>query len=287
MLSAFLLTLALLSADDPPAVAMPAAGPALDTYRAALAETGKTADAQVRLALWCEAHGLTAERLKHLSLAVLYDPSNALARGLMGLVAYHGKWDRPDVIGQQIQNDPARQAIVQEYLDRRARTPDKADAQMKLAAWCDEKGLKEQAIAHYTAVTRLDPSRESAWKHLGYKKQGNRWVKPEEVAAAKQEAARQKLADKHWKTKLEKLRDWAGEQGRVQASEGRTGADRGDRSPGGADDLGDLCAWRASECRSPRCRCSARSTALRRRTGWPCWRSSVRSPKCAGERSRR
>ena len=77
----------------------------------------------VRLALWCEAHGLTAERLKHLSLAVLYDPSNTLARGLMGLVAYHGKWDRPDVVGQQIQNDPARQAI-----DQRIPRPPRTDA---------------------------------------------------------------------------------------------------------------------------------------------------------------
>ena len=176
-------------------------------YQEATAKAGKTADAQIRLALWCEAHGLTAERLKHLSLAVLYDPSNTLARGLMGLVAYHGKWDRPDVVGQQIQNDPAHQAIVKEYLDRRARTPEKAEAQFKLAAWCEQNGLKEQAMAHYSVVTRLDPSREAAWKHLGYKKQGGRWVKPEEAAAAKQEAAHQKVADKHWKTKLEKLRD--------------------------------------------------------------------------------
>ena len=94
-----------------------------------MARAGKNADAHVRLALWCEAHGLTAERLKHLSLAVLYDPGNTLARGLMGLVAYHGKWDRPDVVGREIQNDPAHQALVREYLDRRARTPDKAEAQ--------------------------------------------------------------------------------------------------------------------------------------------------------------
>ena len=56
-------------------------------------------------------------------------------------------------------------------------------------------------------VTRLDPSREAAWKHLGYKKQGDRWVKPEEAVAAKQEAMHQKAADKHWKAKLERLRD--------------------------------------------------------------------------------
>ena len=179
----------------------------LTNYQAAKNAAGHDALAHVRLALWCEAHGLTAERLKHLSLAVLYDPSNTLARGLMGLVTYHGKWDPPAAIGRKIQNDPARQAIIREYLDRRARTPDTADAQMKLAAWCDENGLKEQAIAHYSAVTRINPSRDSAWKHLGYKKQGDRWVKPDEAAAAKQEAARQKQADKHWKTKLERLRD--------------------------------------------------------------------------------
>ena len=77
---------------------------------------------------------------------------------------------------------------------------------MKLAAWCAENGLQEQALAHYSVVTRLDPSRDAAWKHLGYKKQGTRWVKPEEVAAAKLEALQQKQADKHWKSELEKLR---------------------------------------------------------------------------------
>ena len=145
MFSAFLLTLAMLGADDPAVTTQAASGPQLKVYQAESAKAGKTADAHIRLALWCEAHGLTAERLKHLSLAVLYDPANTLARGLMGLVGYHGKWDRPDVVGRQIQDDPAHQALVREYLDRRARTPDKAEAQMKLAAWCEEKGLKDQA----------------------------------------------------------------------------------------------------------------------------------------------
>jgi Pretoxin HINT domain len=179
----------------------------LARYQEIQSKAGRDADSQVRLALWCEAHGLTAERLRHLSLAVLNDPANTLARGLMGLVAYQGKWDRPDVVGRQIHHEPAHQALIREYLDRRVRTPEKADAQLKLAAWCDEKGLKEQALAHYTAVTRLDPSRETAWKHLGFKKQGNRWVKPEEVAAARQALAHQKTADKHWRPRLEKLRD--------------------------------------------------------------------------------
>jgi hypothetical protein len=36
-------------------------------YEAGQAKAGKNAAAHVQLALWCEAHGLTAERTKHLA----------------------------------------------------------------------------------------------------------------------------------------------------------------------------------------------------------------------------
>ena len=127
--------------------------------------------------------------------------------GFWGWSPIQGKWGRPEVVGQQIEKDPAYQDAIREYLDRRSRTPDKADAQLKLAAWCEQKGLKVQALTHYDQVIQLDPTRETAWKHLGYKKQGNRWVKPDQAAAEKLEAERQKQADKHWKPILEKLRD--------------------------------------------------------------------------------
>jgi len=179
----------------------------LAVYQTAKKEAGRDADAHVRLALWCEAHGLSAERAKHLALAMMYDPANALARGLTGLVSYKGKWGRPETIGKQIQTDPERQALLREYFERRASTASKPDAESRLAAWCEEKGLKDEAVAHFNEVLRLDPSRESAWRHLGYKKAGNRWVKPEDLAAEKQEAETQKRADKQWKPKLEKIRD--------------------------------------------------------------------------------
>src|SRR5262249_53039440 len=75
-------------------------------YEAVRVKAGRDAKAQIRLALWCEAHGLSAERMKHLALAVLYDPSNALARGLMGLVAYRGEWERPEAVGPRIRASP-------------------------------------------------------------------------------------------------------------------------------------------------------------------------------------
>jgi tetratricopeptide (TPR) repeat protein len=180
--------------------------PDLAAYNEATARLGKSADAHVRLALWCEAHGMTAERLKHLSLAVLYDPTNALARGLMGLVAYRGKWERPDQVSREVQDDPGRKALIQEYLQRRAQLRERADDHWKLAVWCEQNGLKEQADAHLHQVLRLDPKRESAWKHLGFKRIGGRWIKPEEATAAKVAAQQQKKANDRWKPILERLR---------------------------------------------------------------------------------
>ncbi len=177
-------------------------------YQAAVAKAGKNAADQVQLALWCEAHGFPAERAKHLTLAVALDPPNTQARGLLGLVPFQGKWAKPNQVEQDIQNDPKFQARLREYLERRVQVPqNKADAQLRLANWCLEQGLNEEAMAHYYLVTRLDPSRDIAWIRLGYKKHRDRWFKPEDLAAQKLEADRQKRADEQWKSRLEKLRD--------------------------------------------------------------------------------
>ena len=85
-------------------------------YEAAAAKAGKNAAAHVKLALWCETHGLSAERIKHLSIASTLDPSNVLARGLLGLVAFQGKWTKPDQVEKQIRDDPKFQAVFREYL---------------------------------------------------------------------------------------------------------------------------------------------------------------------------
>jgi len=232
MFFALLLTCGFLSSDDSAAAAVEPAQLALDTYQAARAKAGKSADAHARLALWCEAHGLSSERIKHLALAVLYDPTNALARGLMGMVSHQGKWARPEDVSRAVRDDPQRQAIINEYLDRRVKTASKADAQLKLATWCDENGLTDQAVAHYNELIRLDPSREAAWRHLGYKKQGSQWVKPEEAAAEKKDAERQKRADKVWKPKLERMRD------------GLTSKDRARRTKA-EQDVAEVCDPRA------------------------------------------
>ncbi len=216
----WLATCLLCLAFEPPQTPAPLApaGPDLAAYQQARARAGHDADAQVKLALWCEAHGLSAERIKHLTLATLSDPANAAARGLLGLVLYQGKWQRPDQISREIAVEPARRALVDEYLRRRAATRDRADDQWKLALWCQQQGLGEQAVAHLYRVVQLDPHRDAAWRRLGYRKTGARWARPELLIAEKAELEAQVRANRFWKPRLEHLRAALGEHNPAKKS---------------------------------------------------------------------
>lgn len=203
--------------------------PAVDelaAYDAARAKVGRDAGEHVKLALWCESHGLTAERVKHLALAVLTDPTNAKARGLMGLVDFGGKWQRPDAVSEKVKADEKLSARLAEYNARRERMENRVEGHWKLAVWCEEVGLKPEARAHFDTVTRLDPTRDAAWKRLGFKKMGKRWVTDEQVLAEKTEREAQRAADHAWKPLLTKWRAWLHEKGKKdKAEEGLAGLD--------------------------------------------------------------
>jgi hypothetical protein len=175
----------------------------MQAYRAAQAQAGRDADAHVRLALWCEAHGLQAERLKHLAIAVLRDPGHGTARGLLGQVPDGDRWSRPEALAGRIRADDDAAATLAEYNARRDKTPKTADAQWKLGLWCEQQGLKAQATAHFTVVVRLSPKREEAWLRLGCRRYDSRWLTPEQLAAETAEAEAQKQADKRWSFLLE------------------------------------------------------------------------------------
>ena len=126
----------------------------------------------------------------------------------MGLVAYRGKWERPDQVSRQVQDDPERKARIQEYLQRRVQLRERADDHWKLAIWCEQNGLERAggrpsspgAAAGSQAGERLEaPGLQD--------ESGGHWIKPEEAAAAKAEAQQQQKANNHWKPILERLRN--------------------------------------------------------------------------------
>jgi tetratricopeptide (TPR) repeat protein len=177
---------------------------ALPAYQTLAKTTGQNASAHLRLALWCEARGLNSESLKHLALAILLDPSYSSARGLFGQVLYRGRWMRPDDVGRRIELDTSLTARLADYRARRAALENTADAHWKLALWCEENGLKEESIAHLSTVTRLDPSRKSAWLRLGYKEFNGHWLRPERAAAERAESEAQARANRRWRPALAK-----------------------------------------------------------------------------------
>jgi len=208
MFSALLACVACLAAGLPGPVAAESQGKtsAFAAYQEARARSGRDPNAHVRLALWCERHGLATERQKHLAIAVLKNPAHAAARGLMGSVASRGEWHSPEAIRDKMKADEQKSESLAEYRARRARTDNSADAHWKLALWCKAHGLDPEATVHLTIVTQLDPGREAAWKRLGYTKEARRWVTAEQLAAEKAAALAQKKADKHWTALLSRLR---------------------------------------------------------------------------------
>ena len=180
----------------------------LKTYEATQASVGCDPDAHVKLALWCEVHGLDAERFEHLAIAVMLQPDNAKARGLMGLVHDGERWSRPEAVVERIKSDEVLSAKLAAYHARREGMPSIANAHWKLAQWCEQQGLKAETLVHVTAVTRLDPSRESAWKYLGFVKHRGRWMRPEQIAVEEAERKAQMAATAQWQPKLVKLRNW-------------------------------------------------------------------------------
>ena len=173
-------------------------------YQAAVPRAGKDAGAHVKLAVWCEAHGMDAERLKHLAVALASDPQNAAARAMMGLVEYGGKWLLPEKVGEAVKADHTLAAKRAQYEAKRQETPLTAEGQWQLALWCEKNGLKPEAIAHFSAVTQIAPRRAEAWRKLGCQLYHGRWLNAEQIAAERADAEAQKKADRHWQPKLEK-----------------------------------------------------------------------------------
>lgn len=180
-----------------PAEALSLSKAETSAYQEARAHAGRDPEAQLKLALWCEALGLTAERMIHLARAVLADPSHAAAR-LDG----HGRLTR--TVGEArgrcrpSPGDAKLTAALAEYSRRILPTAGET--------W--PSGVKTMIKArghraHLAVVTRLGPKRDAAWKRLGYKKHDGRWMTDAQVAAEKTDRKVRADADAHWRPLLE------------------------------------------------------------------------------------
>jgi hypothetical protein len=184
----------------------------LAEYRAAAAAVGRDAGAHLRLALWCEAHGLSAERLRHLTIAVQLAPGQPAARGLLGQMADGGRWRTPREAAERVLADKERAETLSRYRQRREAIPDTAEAHWQLARWCRENGLEDEGRVHLEAVVRIDPGRAEAWKELGAVRRNGRWGLPEQAAQERKARDEQRKADARWGPLLQKWKGWLAEK---------------------------------------------------------------------------
>jgi hypothetical protein len=88
-----------------------------------------------------------------------------------------------------------------EYNALKEKMPETAAAHWRMAVWCEEHGLKDQAYVHYAQVVQLDPRREPAWRKLGFIKHDGRWMTKEEIVQEDEF----KKAEKIWGPRFRKL----------------------------------------------------------------------------------
>ena len=184
MLHIALICLGLISADPP------AGSPDSTTAT-------QNADALIQRALDLEARGLDDQRHQCLEAALRAEPDNVRARGLLGQVRYHGQWLSAEEAVAREKTDAEQSALLAEYERRRAETKDTPAAHWKLALWCEQAGLKPEATAHLTEVTRLDPQNRSAWLKLGCRLYRGRWQNEEQIASQEAELGAQADADRY------------------------------------------------------------------------------------------
>lgn len=75
---------------------------------------------------------------------------------------------------------PENPALL-EYKSRARSLPDTVEAHRKLAAWCTENKLNDQADHHLERLLKLDPTDQAARQSLGYQRYGNRWMTREQI----------------------------------------------------------------------------------------------------------
>jgi len=120
--------------------------------------------------------------------ALEMEPDNAKARKRLGFVRKGEAWQRdPSVeVKSKNQRTSGIESYEKEIEQRKAKTHGDAARDLeKLAAWCKQKGLGEEARACMRRILEFDRTHAKALQELGYLIEGERWVSPEEQALRK------------------------------------------------------------------------------------------------------
>lgn len=182
------------------------------------AEKTKAAEQLVREALGREVFGQQAERDRLLRDANEQAPDYAPAKWHQGRVRHQNQWLSADDAAAAARQDRR----LELYEKQREKLRSQPDAQLQLANWCRDKGLREQERAHLTRVLDATPDHAEARARLGFKQINGAWVTPDEVERQNQRTQAEAEALAKWKPQLEKLCDQLRQRSEQKRSAART-----------------------------------------------------------------
>lgn len=128
---------------------------------------------RVAAALEAEVEGDFLKRQRLLSMSEDFAP----AKWQTGHV-FDGEWQDVDA---SIEDAKQNQLLIQ-YEQRRSSLRDTMQNHLALARWCSENGLLDQCRAHLNRVLSFEPNHQFARSTLGYRRLGNEWLSPEQLA---------------------------------------------------------------------------------------------------------
>ncbi len=181
-------------------------------------EAEAEAEKMVVEALRHELSGDNQARQTLLDSAIETAPTSDTARWLAGYVRIKRQWVAVDEVPAMMAKDKR----LATYATRRSRSPDTVAGQVTLAKWCGKRGLDSQQRAHWARVVQLDPNNVEARRALGHRRIADRWVTPEEIAAALDQSQWVARSLKQWSPPLLKLcrgLERRGRRARVEATE--------------------------------------------------------------------
>jgi hypothetical protein len=126
-------------------------------------------------------------------------------RWLSGYVRIAEGWQQVDDAGQSLDSDSRRAT----YRELRAKLPDTLDAHLKLASFCNRKGLKDEERAHLSRVIDFQPDHLEARQKLGYRRINDRWWSSEELEREQRRSEAITAGLDAWRSKVETIaKNW-------------------------------------------------------------------------------
>lgn len=148
----------------------------------------------VAAAVQAEVAGVPSQYSSLLQLASRSAPDNKLAHWLLGQVQISGKWISVEEAERRAAHDP----LLSDYHERRMAAAATPKEQLRLACWCRDHGLYDEAQLHWSIVLSLDPNNKEARRSSDVHWLDGQYVSRTQAAEQKSRIQAMKEATKYW-----------------------------------------------------------------------------------------